>query len=156
MKKPIWLFLASAIGAGGCGSPAGLVPVSGKVLYRGEPAAGAVVYFHREDAPRAANQPIPTGIAEDDGRFYLTSDGLGDGCPPGKYAVLVEWKGKPNPQDAPAKPVRGKAKAIPINRRSTRNGVDRLSGRYLDIAKPRLHAEVSPGTNDIPPFELGD
>ena len=31
----------------GCGNPAGLFPVSGKVLYKGEPASGAVVYFHR-------------------------------------------------------------------------------------------------------------
>ncbi len=28
--------------AGGCGNSAGLVPVSGKVLYKGEPASGAV------------------------------------------------------------------------------------------------------------------
>jgi hypothetical protein len=156
MKKTMWLVLAPAIVAGGCGRPAGLSPVSGKVLYRGEPAVGAVVYFHREDAPGAAHQPIPFGIAEDDGSFYLTSDGLGDGCPPGKYAVLVEWKGKPDPQVVQAKPARGKSKAVQINRRSTRNGVDRLNGRYFDIAKPRLHAEVLPRSNDIPPFELGD
>ena len=55
MKKWMWWVLASAIVAGGCGSPAGLVPVSGKVLYRGEPAAGAVVYFHRQAEPGSAS-----------------------------------------------------------------------------------------------------
>jgi hypothetical protein len=156
MKKTIWLVAASAIVAGGCGSPAGLVPVSGKVLHHGEPAAGAVVYFHREGAPASSHQPIPSGIVEDDGSFYLTSDGVGDGCPPGKYAVLVEWKGKLNPEVAQPKPARGKNRVVPVNRRSTRNGVDRLKGRYFDIAKPQLHAEVPPGSTHLPPFELGD
>jgi hypothetical protein len=156
MKKTMWLLMASAIVAGGCGSPAGLVPVSGKVLYRGEPAAGAVIYFHRQDAPRAPHQPIPSGIVEDDGRFYLTSDGVGDGCPPGKYAVLVEWKGKPGTDEPQPKPARGKAKVVPVNRRTARNGVDRLKGRYFDVSKPQLHAEVLPGSNYLPPFELGD
>jgi hypothetical protein len=159
MKKMMWLVAASAITAGGCGSPAGLVPVSGKVMYRGEPAAGAVVYFHREQAPGAAHQPIPFGIAEDDGSFYLTCDGLGDGCPAGKYAVLVEWKGKPTPDVAPQpKPARGKTKAkvVQVNRRTARSGVDRLKGRYFDISKPLLHADVVPGPNHLPAFELSD
>jgi hypothetical protein len=156
MKKTMWFVLAPAIVAGGCGSPAGLSPVSGKVLYRGEPAAGAVVYFHREDAPRATHQPVPFGIVNDTGSFFLTSDGLGDGCPPGKYAVLVEWKGKADRQVAPAKPVHGKAKTVQFNRRTARNGVDRLNGRYFDIVKPWLHAEVLARSNEIPAFEIGD
>jgi hypothetical protein len=158
MKKT-WLVVASAIVAGGCGSPAGLVPVSGKVLYRGEPAAGAVVFFHREQAPGGTHQTIPSGIVADDGSFYLTCDGLGDGCPAGKYAVLVEWKGKADADAAPQpKPARGKAKAkvIQVNRRTARNGVDRLKGRYFDISKPLLHAEVVPGSNPLPAFELAD
>jgi hypothetical protein len=156
MKKA-WLVVASAIVAGGCGSSAGLVPVSGKVLHRGEPAAGAVVYFHREQAPGGTNQPIPFGIVEDDGSFYLTCDGLGDGCPPGKYLVLVEWKGKAASDAAPQpKPARGKAKVVQVNRRTARDGVDRLKGRYFDISKPLLHAEVVPGSNPLPAFELAD
>jgi hypothetical protein len=64
MKKASWCVLAAAIGAGGCGSPAGLVPVSGKVLYRGEAATGAVVYFHRQAEPGSAAGAIPYGIVE--------------------------------------------------------------------------------------------
>jgi hypothetical protein len=151
-----WLMVPVVLAGSGCGNRVGLSPVTGKVLYKGEPASGAVVYFHREDTPRAAHQPIPFGIVEDDGRFSLTSDGLGDGCPPGKYAVLVEWKGKPDPQVAPPRPARGKAKAAPVNRRTARDGVDRLGGRYFDISRPRLHAEVVARTTDLAPFELGD
>jgi hypothetical protein len=140
----------------GCGPPPGNYPVSGKVLYRGEPAAGAVVYFHREDAAGGGHRPIPSGIVEDDGSFYLTSDGVGDGCPAGKYSVLVEWKGKPDPQAKPPEPGRGKVKLVRVNRRSTRNGVDRLRGRYFDIARPLLHADVKEGSNQLPTFELTD
>ena len=61
-----------ALGLAGCGTPAGFFPVSGKVLYKGEPAAGAVVYFHREGpTPALVMSTLPVGIAEEDGSFYL-------------------------------------------------------------------------------------
>ena len=91
-----WLLILAAVALSltpvGCGNPPGLYSVSGKVLHKGEPAAGAVVYFHQEGPSASALQTIPFGIVEDDGSFYLTCDSLGNGCPPGKYAVLVEWR----------------------------------------------------------------
>jgi hypothetical protein len=33
---------------------------------------------------------------------------------------------------------------------------DRLKGRYADLSKPLLTAEVKPETNNLPPFELTD
>jgi hypothetical protein len=159
MKRKLIVLLIAAsatIGLAGCGHPAGFVPVSGKVLYKGEPAAGAVVYFHWEGPPPAP--AIPFGIVLEDGSFSLTSDGQGDGCPPGKYAVLVEWKTK---NDTPAAQpnrtgVKGKANVIAVNSRSTRNNVDRLKGRYFDISKPLIHADVLPQSNPLAPFELVD
>jgi hypothetical protein len=153
MKKFACLFLASAIGAGGCGSPAGLVPVSGKVLYRGEPAAGAVVYFHRQAEPGSPSGTIPCGVVEDDGRFSLSTDGLGNGARPGSYTVLVEWRDEKGDGVVPV-PARGKAKLVKRSR--VRSGPDRLKGRYLDIGKPLLHTEVVAGTSTLPPFELTD
>jgi hypothetical protein len=146
------------LGLAGCGHPAGLYPVSGKVLYKGEPAAGAVVYFHREGPSPVPVSTIPFGIVDEDGSFYLSSDGEGNGCPPGRYAVLVEWKTKsetPVEQPKPSR-VKGKSKAAPVNSRSTRNSVDRLKGRYFAISKPLIHADVLPQSNSLPPFELVD
>jgi hypothetical protein len=37
-----------------------------------------------------------------------------------------------------------------------RQGIDHLKGRYFDIAKPLLHAEVLPQTDTFAPFELND
>jgi hypothetical protein len=161
MNRKVFVLLIAASGAlglAGCGHPAGLFPVSGKVLYNGEPAAGALVYFHWEGPPPVPASTIAFGIVEEDGSFYLASDGQGDGCPPGKYAVLVEWKSKSEVPVAQPKPSRlkGKPKVIPVNSRSTRNNVDRLKGRYFDISKPLIHADVLPQSNSLAPFELVD
>jgi hypothetical protein len=137
----------------GCGSPAGLVPVSGKVLYRGEPAAGAVVYFHQEGNAGGPQLPVPVGIVQDDGTFFLASDTLGNGARPGRYSVFVEWKDMSGDGTAPVK-TRGTVKLVKRSR--VRSGPDRLGGRYFDVGKPLLHAEVKPGSNQLAPFELTD
>jgi hypothetical protein len=152
MKKVSWCVLAAAIGAGGCGSPAGLVSVSGKVLYHGEPAAGAVVYFHRQAEPGVAAGAIPYGIVEDDGTYSLATESLGDGARPGAYTVLVEWRDKGDG----VTPVKSRGNVKLVKRSRLRSGPDRLKGRYFDIAKPLLHADVAAGSTQVPPFELTD
>jgi hypothetical protein len=147
-----WLVVLVGVAAPGCGNPAGLFPVSGKVLYKGEPASGAVVHFHRQTGQEATRQPIPYGIVEDDGRFDLISDGLGSGARPGSYSVLVEWREKGDGLI----PVKTSGKASLVKRSRVRAGPDRLKGRYFDIAKPLLRAEVKPESNRLPPFEIND
>jgi hypothetical protein len=139
--------------APGCGGPTGLVPVSGKVLYRGEPAAGAVVYFHRQTEPGSPSSMIPFGVVEEDGTFSLSTDGLGKGARPGSYSVLVEWRDEKGDGVAPV-PARGKTRLV--KRSKVRSGPDRLNGRYLDMGKPLIHTEVVAGSNALPPFELTD
>ncbi len=161
MIRRRFMILASAAGlaaAVGCGNPPGYFPVSGKVLFKGEPASGAAVYFHRVDATGTAREAIPFGIAGEDGGFSLSCDGVGVGCRPGQYAVLVEWRGKLDNVVEPVKPTRakGKSKQFTPNKQMARQGVDRLKGRYFDIAKPLLHTEVLPESNKLAPFELND
>jgi hypothetical protein len=155
IRKLVLGFAAAGLGmaAPGCGNPAGLVPVSGKVLYHGEPAAGAVVYFHREAKAGDAKLPIPSGVVEDDGSFTLDSDNVGYGALPGTYSVLVEWRDASGDGMVPVK-TKGKVKLVKRSR--VRSGPDRVKGRYFDIGKPLLHAEVKPGSNQLPPFELAD
>jgi hypothetical protein len=121
----------------GCGNSSGTYPVSGKVLYRGEPAAGATVTFVRRDASDRIHELTPQGVVREDGTFSLASP-LGRGAPPGEYAVLVEWKvgaGR-----------KGRSPAL--------NAPDRLNRRYLDPTHPVLTATVEPRTNSLPPFQL--
>jgi len=155
IKKLVLTFAAAGFGiaTAGWGNPAGLVPVSGKVLYHGEPAAGAVVYFHRDLKAGEAQQPIPSGVVEDDGSFSLNSDNLGHGALPGTYSVLVEWRDGSGDGTVPVK-TRSKVKLVKRSR--VRSGPDRVKGRYFEISKPLLYAEVKPGSNQLPPFELTD
>jgi hypothetical protein len=144
---------SGSIAAPSCGPPAGFFPVSGKVLYRGEPASGAVVYFHRTGDPSTARRPIPSAIVQEDGSYSLTSDGVGSGARPGSYSVLVEWRDGAGDGVVPVK-TRGKVKLVKRSR--VHSGPDRLKGRYFDIGNPLLHADVKAESNELPPFELTD
>jgi hypothetical protein len=59
------------------GTAEGLSSVSGKVVCSGQPAAGAVLVFHRESgqdaAPANAASVIPSAVAGDDGSFTVES-----------------------------------------------------------------------------------
>jgi hypothetical protein len=136
MKRGVFC-AAVALACASCGNPHGFAPVSGKVMYRGAPAVGAAVFFHRRGADPLGEQTI-MGIVQPDGSFTLDCGALGKGAPPGEYEVLVHWR---HPH-----PAKGKAT----------KGTDRLKGRYADPARPLLHAIVKAGPNSLPPFELTD
>ncbi|HEV3081913.1 MAG TPA: carboxypeptidase-like regulatory domain-containing protein [Gemmataceae bacterium] len=118
----------------GCGGLNGRYPVSGKVVYNGEPAVGAMVIFVSKDAPSQTHQ----GVVGEDGTFTLAGP-AGDGALPGEYTVLVEWK-------EGAGKSRGRSPGL--------SAPDRLKKRYLDPKKPLLTATVEAKTNNLPPFEL--
>jgi hypothetical protein len=120
----------------GCGDSNGRHPVSGKVLYNGEPAVGANVTFVRKGA--GADNQAAQGVVHEDGTFTLAGPG-GSGAQPGEYAVLVEWK-------EGAGKVRGRSPGL--------NAPDRLKKRYLDPNKPLLTATVGTTSTTLPPFEL--
>jgi hypothetical protein len=146
------------------GTAEGLSSVSGKVLCGGQPAAGAVLLFHRESgqgaAPANAASTIPSAVAGDDGSFTVESQPLGYGAAPGKYKVLIHW---PEASD-PAQPRSGTktktasvaGKKVDVTRRNKLDPVapDRLKGRYMEPSKPQFHAEVKAGPTDLGTFEL--
>jgi len=113
-----------------------IFPVSGKVTYKGAPAAGAAVFFYRQGADFLKEHMV-MGIVRDDGSFELVCGPLGKGAPPGEYDVAIEWK-----------PVTGQRDGNP------QRGPDKLNGRYADPKHPLLHATVEARPNDLPPFEL--
>ena len=145
----------------GCGQKAGYYPVSGKVLYKGQPATGAVVYFQM---PGASGGRTPTGVVASDGSFQLFSDDT-KGAPAGQYNVLIEWRDEPSPSTAAgtkfstASLEKARAKSALAATKSGLSRVrpsDRLKGRYLDSTRPLLTASVDPRSNDLAAFELND
>jgi hypothetical protein len=115
-----------------------IYPVSGKVTYQGANAPGATVFFYRH-GDDSGNEPIITGIVQDDGTFELVCGSQGKGAPPGDYDVLIEWR----QADSQSK---GRPRRLP----------DKLNGRYADRKNPLLHATVEARAVQLEPFELTD
>jgi hypothetical protein len=132
-----WLGVA-VLACAGCSNADKLYPVSGKVTYRGSPAAGAAIFFCRRGAD-PLNEPTIMGVAREDGTFTLVCGARGEGAPSGEYDVLIEWKQNP-----------------PGGRGQMSRRPDRLKGRYADPKHPRFQAVVKAETNELPAFELTD
>jgi hypothetical protein len=143
-----------------CGGTAeGLAPVTGKVVCDGQPAAGAILFFHRQTGepapPPSAAGVIPSATVRDDGSFTVESAALGRGAAPGKYDVLIQW---PDERQVGETNVGGKTKTarvggknVVVAKRDKLGAVasDRLKGRYSDPSKPQLKAEIKPGPNQL-------
>jgi hypothetical protein len=141
MRHSLFVVLVLAGGllaASGCGRSNGVYPVSGKVLYNGQPASGAVVYFHRKMEGDRLLEHTPQGIVAEDGTFALSSP-AGAGALPGEYAVLIEWK-------VGAGKLRGRGPGLA--------SPDRFQGRYMNADNPQFTAEVKAEKNRLGPFEL--
>jgi hypothetical protein len=99
-RLPI-LFAAWAVFvAAGCSSPPpgeAVFPVKGQLFYNNKPATGAVVWFHPVNdlddvtAGNPAKDPRPSGIVDEQGNFELSTYGVKDGAPVGRYRVSVMW-----------------------------------------------------------------
>jgi hypothetical protein len=146
------------------GTAEGLSSVNGKVLCNGQPVAGAMLVFHRENegasVPAGTGAIVPSAVTGDDGSFTVESQPLGYGAVPGKYKVLIQW-----PEDSDSGHVRSSTKTksasvggkkVNVTRRNKLDPVapDRLKGRYMDSNKPQFWAEVKAGPKDVGTFEL--
>jgi hypothetical protein len=112
-------------------------PVQGRVVVHGRPAAQVQVTLHPlDDSDPTAIQPV--GLADEQGRFTLTTYRQGDGAPAGDYGVTVQW-----------------FLAVPSPDRSGEYvTVNHLPARYGQVQSSGLRVTVSPGRNELPPFEL--
>ena len=61
-------------------------PVSGEVRFRGKPAAGAVIMFHRKVESDDRKILLPNGRTDQLGRFILGTYAQNDARPPGNIA----------------------------------------------------------------------
>jgi hypothetical protein len=89
-------FSLIVFGAAGCAEKRPEVfPIKGQLFVSGKPAVGAVVFFHpvtqAVDSQNPATERRPTGKVEEDGSFELSTFGVKDGAPPGRYRVSVVW-----------------------------------------------------------------
>jgi hypothetical protein len=77
--------LALLLAAGGCGG-SGLVKVSGRVTYHGQPVPSTQVTFLPDDGSRKS-----VGHTDDDGRFTLKYSRTETGASRGRHTVFLEY-----------------------------------------------------------------
>ncbi|GIW88210.1 MAG: hypothetical protein KatS3mg108_2534 [Isosphaeraceae bacterium] len=138
--SPPWLVstlaVALAIVPTGCSEQSNrepVYPVTGRVLFEGQPAFNAFVIFH--PAPGSPpNAQAAHGKADEQGDFRLSTYNSFDGAHAGLYRVSIIW---------------------PELTEDLEDGPDRLNGRFANPASSPFQVEVKPGQNTIPPFELG-
>lgn len=113
-------------------------PVSGRILYDGQPAAGVRVTLMPTDAPMVPRIPRnPRGVTGADGRFTISTFTDGDGAAEGGYQVVLFW-----PQSRPAE-----------DEQLEEQETDRLLGWY-DPAHSTLNVRIRPGSNELPTWNL--
>lgn len=122
-----------------------LIPVEGKITVKSEPATGAKVTLHPVEGAVADAGLFPSGVADESGRFVLSTYEAGDGVPVGNYQVTVVWP------DTDFKP-----KKISDIEDAVQGGElpDKLKGRYAQPKTSKLTASIESGTTELPVIEL--
>jgi hypothetical protein len=116
----------------GCGSSGPKqYPVSGSVLVNGKPAALVRVLFFHEDQTLPGNLKMPMGMTDEQGVFHLSTVGARDGAVEGKYQVAFEWMSD-----------------------NTLGQYDKLGGKFANPKSSTFQATVTPGANNLSPFEI--
>lgn len=139
-------------GLAGCGSPQAMrerravVPVTGRLMFQGRPAAGALVVLHPTDAGFERGDwtaGFPRGRVAEDGSFRLTTYEQDDGAPRGKYVLVVSWNRSWIPDARAVESVS-----------EDRGGEDWLAGRFADPQVSQLSCVVEGTRADLGRIEL--
>jgi hypothetical protein len=144
-RRALVLLLVAAVDAGCSRSPVpnrkAVIPVSGKLLASGKPAAGAVVCFHpvNDPGPRALRS---NAKVEQDGAFVVTTYAKGDGVPEGEYVVTVYWA------DLTKGPPKGDDEDL------TDLPPDLLQGRFARRETSKLRAKITGESVMLAPVDL--
>jgi len=137
---------AISLAAAGCLGDSGLVPVSGKVTYKGQSVPGATVVFVGDETTRPA-----TAISGTDGSYSLmTLDSRG--AMPGKYAVVVAKTDAPPEQGEPPSMEEAAKQAA----RPPPAPKQLLPAKYGDATLTPLQCEVKPGSAMVFDIPLAD
>ena len=121
----------------GCSPKETLNPVAGKVLYQGQPLAGALVSFHPEDGKSSP----ATGYTKEDGTFKAVTGDV-DGAKPGTYKITIMCQ----------VPIQTKTEGMSFGGMGETE--DRLKGAYANRDSSQIKVTIKDGANQLEPFDL--
>jgi hypothetical protein len=160
-RRSAFLALVLAASPVSCGRSDGppLYPVHGKVMFKGQPAAGATVFLRREGPPppgtEALGPLVPSGQVDDQGNFSIRLDQFGDGAPVGDYKALVAWRVKYDGNLSDFAPVSSKKKAKKKLVDDKPDMIpDRLGERFMKPETSPFPVQVKAEKNDLQPFDV--
>jgi hypothetical protein len=107
-------------------------PLTGTLVFQGEPAVGAAIVLHPQDPSLSAR---PRATVDPDGSFAVTTYEPGDGAPTGKYKVTIEWHRPVTGQES------GEGDDVPPNV---------LPAEYASPATTPVKVKVVRGDNEFP------
>ena len=91
VQRSLLAFVCSLVVMTGCSDVrVPVFPVSGKVLYKGKPAAGAQIVLYSSKQSEV-DDIAPSATVGTDGNFAITVYEPGDGAPDGDYVAIVQW-----------------------------------------------------------------
>jgi hypothetical protein len=121
----------------GCSQKETLNPVLGKVIYQGQPLAGALVSFHPEDGKSS----LATGYTKEDGTFKAVTGDV-EGAKPGTYKITIMCQ----------VPVKTKTEGMSFGGMGETE--DRLKGAYANRDASQITVKIKEGPNQLEPFDL--
>src|SRR5262245_29219813 len=113
-------------------------PVSGQVLYNGQPLAGVDIAFHPVDKKNDTGYP-PHATTDADGKFRLMTFVKDDGAPAGEFQVAIAFPLEQAGDDG-SDQTKKLAFQVPV--------------KYQRKETSGISATVQHGTNTLEPFKL--
>jgi hypothetical protein len=123
--KKCWYLVALVLLAGASGCNSKLVPLTGRLTYKGEPVPSTEVFFQPDDGSRRS-----VGLTDDDGRFHLRYSLAEEGVTRGRHTVCLRYAPSAEEETGQISPKASKE-------------LQAVVAKYRDPAKSDLHVEVT-------------
>jgi len=140
------LVLTMGLASPGCGGgEPGVIPVSGRITYKGEPVTIGDVYF----SPSGSSTRGAQGKLDSNGNYALGTFSAQDGAYVGTYKVTVVSRG-------PDKPIPAKMIGKVLEEDMQGTGEPLIPQKYFNAETSGLSAEVSTDKTNTFDFDLTD
>lgn len=122
----------------GCGDgKVKVYPVTGQVLYNGEPLPGVSLAFHPLDPKNNTGFP-PTAKTDQEGKFSLMTFLPNDGAPAGDFKVAIAFE----------------VESVVDGSDQSKRLSFQIPAKYHKAETSDLQVTVKPGKNNLDPFKL--